>query len=271
MIRYRQEEMKVMVIKRHDYKPKWKFLRAYHEKPGGRKRYYGIEWEVDTYCDEVLCDIEQEEVARTILKTLEGWIAKYDGSLTENGIEFVSHPMTLSRFMEEIDKMKIAADELFDFGYAWDPPTAGLHIHVSRRSINDEHVYRMVRLIQSPNIWRSLITFSGRAEENINEWAAKYDDNAVIRRWFDSKYRCIAVWEKTLEFRLFAGTLDIETIKGYLIFTDALVRLVQRASESTLAKLSWNTKAFWQAITKHVVAEEREWFASRLKWMVINC
>lgn len=67
--------------------------------------------------------------------SVEFFYAKEDGSLN-NGIEFVSHPMTLSWMYENTTSITKFLDTLIDWGFTgFRTETAGLHIHVGGESI----------------------------------------------------------------------------------------------------------------------------------------
>ena len=113
-------------IHQHDYKPSPVFY-------GGIPRYFGIELEIDD-------GGHSDENARLLLEAVntnaEYIYIKTDSSLRD-GLEIVTHPMTLEFHLHCFDWAK-PMDTARQLGYrADDTETCGLHIHVNRNSLGN--------------------------------------------------------------------------------------------------------------------------------------
>ena len=214
-------------------------LHSYSYKPvpifrGSGPLYLGVEQEMEFESGR-----EAAEVLRYIRNLdTELLYVKHDGSLSMNGMEIVSHPMSPDYAINE---------------YPWGLQTAiaqnggvpdnnaGLHIHVSRSAFSKYHLWKFTYFhYANPQF---VAAIAGRTSE---QWAslgshparrritkpgavdiAVGDDSLAkqVRRKTGTHSRYTAVNlcnEHTAELRYFASTYDPEVLKGYFDYVKAL-------------------------------------------------
>lgn len=226
-----------------------KFIKNYSYKPspifyGEGKRFFGVELEIDDggYSQdnaETLLDIGNEDDEHIYIKS--------DGSLDE-GMEIVSHPMTLEYHKDycwsEIMKKAVSMDYR-----SHQTSTCGLHVHVNRNSLGstieeqEETIAKILYFIEAH--WNEMVKFSRRSESKINEWAARYGYEKEPKKILD-KAKCSGRYSavnllnyKTIEFRLFRGTLKHNTFIATLQLVDKICELACTRSEADIEAMSW--------------------------------
>ena len=227
-------------IKEYGYKPEPVFY-------GDNSRYFGVELEIDgagkdsDNAREIL-DIGNEDGEHIYIKS--------DGSL-DDGMEIVSHPMTLDYHKNycwaEIMKKAVS------IGYrSHQTSTCGLHIHVNRicfgksREEQDEVISRVLYFVE--HHWNELLKFSRRSEYTINRWAARYGYENSPKAIMDKakkgnfgRYAAVNLCNYcTIEFRLFRGTLKINTFIATLQLVNEICNAAISMSDEGLQKLSWS-------------------------------
>lgn len=228
----------------HDYN--YKPAPIFH---GKGNVFMGVELEVDSKDDNANVAGLVEELSELDPNENQFYF-KHDGSLN-NGIEIVTHPCTLSEHMRVMPWNKIVqkAKDMDFSSHA--VGTCGLHVHVGRTGLgkNQEHTIDNLIVI----FWkleRELFKFSRRQQNDVERWA-KFnhtieDDftplhlgNAKTTR---DRYKAINLQNQaTIEFRLFRGTLKLNTIKATLQLVDTMVRIAQDYSIAYIIhKLTWD-------------------------------
>lgn len=101
----------------------------------------------------------------------------------------------------------------------------GLHIHFDR-TLSEEHLINFTQVVYSfPDY---MLLLSRRTHQHLEQWASL--DNAGLRREdmlrdkFYNKQEAVSLHDKTVELRLFAGTLDPSPFYASLQFADALIQ-----------------------------------------------
>lgn len=233
-------------IHEYGYKPAPVF---FGRAPGSRARTYGLELEIDNGDD-------ADDCAGDILDAApDGEVyCKHDGSLND-GVEIVTHPCTLGYHMTRFPWADII-DAAREHGFkSHDTTTCGLHIHVGRDALPYDTPEKIMLLFDS--FWSQLVIFSRRRETQLNHWAAKPDadicgddaphvakDKAEKARG-RGRYQAVNLQNrKTIEFRLFRGTLKRSTILASIQLIDTLLSYCET---HTLAEIA---AAFWQDVVK---------------------
>lgn len=228
---------------------------AYNAKPplnflGSNNKnalFMGVEVEVDGGSDKGDCIYDLSKITKDVY-------CKHDGSL-EYGFEFVSHPSTL-----RYHKKNLKYDELIskceEYGFkSHDVNTTGLHVHVNRCFFGEKAGECALKLeILMERFWPEILNFSRRNEVKAERWAKRryYIDSEVYKRLNEhdirnyiadmsmDRYTAINTTNlNTIEFRIFKGTLNKETIFATLEFVDLLCRFVKSASFDTVKNISW--------------------------------
>ena len=190
-------------------------VRSYCYKPcpifyGGGPRYFGVELEIDE-------GGESNDAANVIQRIgnedHDHIYIKHDGSLDE-GLEIVTHPMTLAYHKEEMPWRNIIRKALELDYTSHQAGTCGLHVHVNRSSLGgneweqDRTIARILYLVET--FWHELLRFSRRTQQQMDKWAARYgrkdDPKDVLHTAKRSGDRYTAVNltpYDTIEFRMF--------------------------------------------------------------------
>lgn len=121
---------------------RWATLRAAHSEPP--LRFFGVELEVE----KKPC-VPPDLLQRTRDLLGDFVLVKHDGSLGDhgkNGFEIVSVPATLNYHKQGTWKQFFGS--LGDF-FMYNPPTAGLHVHMGTATVNDLTVAKMAFFVNS--------------------------------------------------------------------------------------------------------------------------
>lgn len=233
--------------------------------------YMGVELEVDGGYDED----EVVDHANEIFKITYG---KHDGSLGSHGIEFVSHPATIKYFMDHKDDWKAGMSYLQGESYtSHDAETCGLHVHVSSFPLMYETDNGIEKLLWfQDKYWDQLLNFSRRNSKQVEDWANRVpavpsaritDKSEIIASLRNAKkdaknkgrYQAINLQNKnTVEFRIFRGTLNINTFMATLQLVSNLCELACVKSFDEFKDLSWE-----DVVNYHEYAELKEYWESR--------
>ncbi|PWA05271.1 hypothetical protein DCC39_18235 [Pueribacillus theae] len=217
------------------------------------KDYYGVELEVDLGDDYN----NHEDVA----SSLEGWTSgelyfKEDGSLND-GFEIISQPCSFEHHMNNIN-WKGMLNDLRNEGYrSHDVGTCGIHVHISRKGFGqtfdeqDLNIMKLLFIVERH--WDKMVAFSRRTERQLDSWAKSYvadsgmSREVICERELLETAKCAGRYyainlnnRSTVEFRLFRGTLNINTFKATIQFVKALRDLVIDYSIEELQTMSWN-------------------------------
>ena len=182
------------------------------------KTFLGYEFEVVKKDD---CCRISDSTSREILKSLtdHGLLCKHDGSVYA---EFISLPLQPSDCIQHLQKTASILSNDFPYFDAWKGGKCGLHIHLNRKSVKSKK-----------NLFRFFLTYkevfqtlSGR----INTYYCSFGDYELERNFYNPSYarRYAALNFKnksTIEFRLWRGTLNPETLEMYIKVTATIGRL----------------------------------------------
>ena len=174
--------------------------------------------------------------------------SKSDGSLTEQGVEVVSHPFSWN-FWKQYGKNIYDAlfSALMSSGYySAESSEGGMHIHVSKSSVNRTQLHKLLWFIyECPSFikmiaqrssrwgsvsWSSLI--GGYANESFSKRRA-YVSKIAKRKYSPRAERYTAINMQpndTIEFRMFNGTLNIMTLSKSIEFIHSLLSYCSQTS-----------------------------------------
>ncbi len=208
-------------------------------------RKFGCEVEVEFDKNST---IKRHEHALKVMKTLgKDFIRiKHDGSLAgtsgsqgpglggEFGFEIVTGPCDLQTHRENWPRLVVA--ENYRKLRAWDTNTCGFHVHVDRSSLTTFQISRMVMFANHPNNKSFIQKIAGRSEEKYCKYFPKKASDVLHPENGDyNERRRVAINlqnEKTVEFRIFRGTINPKHIIRNLEFCDALCDFCHPASRS---------------------------------------
>ena len=230
-------------------------IHDYYYKPepifrGEGDRYFGLELEIDGAG-------ERDDYANKVLSTgnpdgVENIYCKHDGSL-DDGFEIVTHPMTLDYHMNEMPWAEVL-QKARKLGYlSHQACTCGLHIHVNRNCFGateeeqDECIARVLYFFEKH--WEELLKFSRRTHRQLERWAARYGYKEHPREVLENakkgnlgRYTSVNLTnEDTIEFRIFRGTLKLNTLIATLQLVNRICDVALFMSDEELKDMSWTT------------------------------
>ncbi len=232
-----------------------KGVHSYYFKPepvffGQGPRFFGVELEVDL-------GGEINKNAKRLLEVAnngeERLYIKHDGSLSD-GFELVSHPMSLDYHLHEMP-WKALLQLAKEMGYrSHQTSTCGLHVHVSREAFGetyaeqDRAVARVLYFVERH--WEELLKFSRRTPRQLERWAARYGYKDQPIEILDhakkgghaGRYSCINLENSaTVEFRIFRGTLKLNTLIATLQMVNRICDVAVFLSDDEVKAMSWTT------------------------------
>lgn len=218
-----------------------------------------VGWDI-TDIKDILLGVELEidggdspnETARELIDISEDIYIKHDGSLSSCGMEIVSHPCTLEYHMQELGWDKICAKARENGYKSHDTRRCGLHIHVGRWQLGEtvearkQAIARIVTLVDRH--WEFMKRFSRRKEEQIESWSRrpnlaldtkKYTEEALVEKALMTeergRYMTVNLTNrKTIEFRIFNGTLKLETLMATLQLVSNICKYAMRTNMATV-------------------------------------
>ena len=228
-------------------------IQNYYYKPspifyGEGNRFFGVELEIDGAGERDSAADQLMEIANG--NHLEHLYCKHDGSL-EDGFELVTHPMTLAYHMDEMPWARVLS-EAVQLGYtSHRATTCGLHIHVNRNAFGpterrqEDVIARILFFVE--NHWNELLRFSRRSQNQMEQWAARYgrkdDPKEVLKHAKGSslgRYTCVNLTNfNTIEFRMFRGTLKLNTFLATLQMVDRICDVAISLSDLQMQELTW--------------------------------
>ncbi len=235
-------------IEEYSFKPEPVFY-------GDGTRFFGVELEVDA-------GGKEEENARKIKEIAnrhgEHIYCKSDGSL-DDGFEIVTHPMSLGYHLNTMPWAGVL-QEAVCLGYrSHMTSTCGLHVHVNRdafgetRDDQEQVIERILFFVELH--WNELFAFSRRSMHNMNRWAARYGMEKTGKLILDKakkgsgRYAAVNLCPyHTIEFRLFRGTLKLNTLLATLQLVNRICDAAMNMTEDEIEAQSW--RDFVMAVTE---------------------
>lgn len=211
-------------------------INDYYYKPapifyGAGPRFFGVELEIDGAGE---CAGNAEKLLDIANAGDDLLYCKHDGSL-EEGFELVTHPMSLAFHTEEMPWEKIL-EKAKSMGYSsHQAGTCGLHVHVNRDAFGPVEGYQeavIARILYFfEKHWEELLKFSRRTQRQLDQWAARYGYKDHPRDILEhakkgghgGRYTCVNLTNRdTIEFRMFRGTLKLNTLIATLQLVDRI-------------------------------------------------
>ena len=189
-------------------------------------------------------------------------IFKRDGSVY-NGVEICTAPATLDIHKEVFKSFfenKETALQVRD--------NCGLHIHVERKNIKQTHLAKIMMFMNNEDNNSFIESLAGRAA---NSYCQREDHSweTLIRKTSGDKYTRVNLRpEHTIEFRLFASTMDIVQFSRCLEFVQAVVDYTRTGEHNCSIKDVPNKEPFMKYLDdKHQFYPElyKHLFPSKIK------
>lgn len=202
---------------------------------------------------------------------------EHDGSLSPNGVEIISQPASLLWYEANRDLYKRLRQTCLKYRYSsHDNERCGLHVHVDKQYFGKKRrdvelcVARLLFLFERH--WSNLTTFARRTDEQLH-WCKRYpgcssgvERSAIYRAkhmgGYGDRYCALNLTnEHTVEFRLWRGTLNVQTFMATIKFTARLCKLAKETPIAQLARMTWeellgddpDIKAYWATRANHDV------------------
>ena len=241
----------------YSYKPYPKFHHSALEESDNSLLFMGVELEIDS--DDADADaIECAEELHNIDYDEDFFYLKHDGSLNKPGIEIVTHPCTLVYHTNVFPWEKIVRAARGNYYSSHDVGTCGLHVHVNRDALGDNSDAQDLTIakivIMMDKLWDYLVKFSRRDYSQLG-WAKKMNASinetdteeeavekakTVAEGGRDKRYHALNLQNmNTIEFRLFRGTLKLNTIMATLQFVDGMCRYAMAHTVKECLATSW--------------------------------
>lgn len=229
----------------------YEFFMTDKEKAMGKEPlYFGFELEVDSNKD--VCRRNVAEGVNNIINKNQRLVTfENDGSLSDNGFEIISQPMTLAFLKENKNLLGEAFMFLMNNGYtSHDNGDCGLHIHFSRSYFKDNGEELGDKLVLLSEIFKSeLEAFCRRQKNGYAKFLSdnQYNNEMNMKKMSDVKkthkdrdrYQVFNFTNNnTIEFRLPKGTLRLETFIATIEFINNFVYFANK-KEANLLCLTW--------------------------------
>jgi hypothetical protein len=170
------------------------------------------------------------------------------------GFEIVTAPCSLAIHREKITEFfsnnpDIDTDDSIDIG---------LHIHISRKPLTQLTIGKMLVFINNPDNQDKIVAIAGRSS---NKWATISPKKITDIKKQTSRYEAINLQNNdTVEFRIFASTVDPKLILARLEFVHALTIWVK---DQSMLSLGWN-------IFISYVRENKALYPNLVEWLDNN-
>ena len=127
-----------------------------------------------------------------------------------------------------------------------------MHVHVNRTAFGEteeeqeEVIGRILYFFEKH--WEELLKFSRRSQKQLRRWADRYGLKEHPKQVLDiakgsqERYMCVNLTNyHTVEFRMFRGTLKLNTLIATLQLLDRICDVAINLSDDELKDLSWTT------------------------------
>ena len=215
-----------------------------------RGRWFGVELEVEIHESRV----GREEKAVQLHKVLnDEQIGKRaffenDGSLS-NGFEIITQPMSLpmhQRFWSWLNDRNLIKDLR-----SHNTSTCGLHVHVTKECMTSLQQAKVVTFVNDPSNMQLITAVARRYAEGYCKIKTKDLHNALATT---DRYEAVNVTpRRTIEFRIFKGSLKYESVVAAIEFCNALVEFAIADQGATASSLKIDN--FIEFINNQAAAE----------------
>ena len=254
------------VLPYHRYYPKVEF---FGNNKNNSVPFLGIELEADFGGES---DYNAEQLVRIFNKNKIFAYCSHDGSLND-GLEIITQPATMEYHNSIKHVYKEATDLLRKMGYcSHNSDTCGLHVHFNRDFFGEEDTRCLSRLLYIvEHFWPELVTFSRRPEIRMERYAKKispipitqYINRCNKTREHDYHYYSVNVANlNTIEFRMFKGTLNVDTILATLQLVNNIVVVAKNKKMAEIKNMKWEDflttkyqKMYWE---RHKIVPDGE-------------
>lgn len=255
------------VLPYHQFAPPLVFCGG---KDDGSNLFLGLEMEVDGGGES---NRNVKEIMQLVNpKDKQFLYCMHDGSL-DDGLEIITQPATLEYHTSFKGQYTRLFGYLLSKGYlAHDTSTCGIHIHFNRSFYKDnEELYISRLLYLVDKFWGEIVKFSRRNQRRIDRYTKKLDRpiSTYIHQSnksgnHDYHYYAINLANKnTIEFRMFKGSLNIETLMATLQFVNNCVLCAKTKSAEEIQSMTFedliigkSCRNYWEKHKNSINTEE---------------
>ena len=255
------------VLPYHQYYPHLEF---YGNNLNNTVPYLGIELEVDEGGER---DIIVRHIMNIINPENKFFIyCSHDGSLDE-GFEIITQPATLKYHISIKDKYETMFQYLLGKGYlSHDTTTCGIHVHFNRDFYKDNEELYITRLLYLVDkFWDDIVKFSRRNQRKLNRYSKKVDipikdyiNESNKKKNHDFHYYAVNLSnENTIEFRMFKGSLNINTFIATLQFVNNCIMCAKEKTGEEIQHMEFEDlitgracKNYWNTRKNRINTEE---------------
>jgi hypothetical protein len=174
--------------------------------------------------------------------TYKDWaLCKHDGSL-DCGFEVVTAPSELAEHKRRWPSILKALRHDMS---SWRRSSTGLHIHLSRSWFSALDLAKFVYFINAEENRRQIVTIAGRTSPQYGRLRKKKLDINIVNA--QGRYEAVNLGNpRTIEVRMFKGTLNTQHVLADVEFCHALAHYVKQAS---VVDCTW--PRFWLYVQSH--------------------
>lgn len=249
-------------ILNYGYKPNPIFYATSKEVRKKKNLYLGIELEVEHKYGRNSKGYDASQIVDKYGRSGKLFYVKSDGSLSD-GMEIVTHPCTME-YHVKVFPWKHITEYLLGNGYlSHKTTTCGLHMHINRAffdytgCIKVGLFFHMMR----PYI-KKISRRDGCGYANYCDMIGSDERDLLLSPYGDDRYEAVnfsANGRKTIELRMFRGTLKYETILGSIQFVDGAVKYLESVSLKYLYDMFASKKydILWESFLNYLSTEWR--------------
>lgn len=195
-----------------------------------RHRWFGVELEVEIHDHRADRLTKAQQIHEVINEGERGKRAFFenDGSLS-NGFEIVTQPMSLpmhQQFWNWLSNRELVKDLR-----SHNTSTCGLHVHVNKDNLDKLVQAKIVTFVNDPNNKDLIVAVARRYAEGYCKIKSKDLNNALATT---DRYEAVNVTgRRTMEFRIFKGSLKYESVMAAIEFVNALVSFAKDDTGTT--------------------------------------
>lgn len=239
------------VIKNYSYKPDPKFVNrngVVSKEEYGDTLFLGCEIEID--------DLDsREDAALAVMDAFDNVIyCKNDGSLGDDGVEFVTHPLESNYAVNSFD-WETFESIIDDYnGHGEDGyHSCGMHVHINRSYLGecDTREINEAKLIMIyDKFYNNLVKFSRRGIDDAHEWASNTNctfdglrsESEIIeeKKKHGGRGAVNLNPRYTVEFRLWNSSSEPSVIRATLDMTQAIVRWCKNTTLNNVLQVKWD-------------------------------
>jgi hypothetical protein len=231
----------------HDYTPPPPpIIGSYHGSKGehrpikdewsyAKHRWFGVELEVEIK-DHAIDANDKARMLNDLLNDGERGKRVFferDGSLN-NGFEIITQPMSLPAHRELWSWLRDrdACRHLLSHNTR----TCGLHVHVNKDNLTQLQIAKIVTFVNDPNNEQLIRSIARRYAEGYCKIKQKEFSSA---HQSNDRYEAVNITsQKTIEFRVFKGSLKYESVLAAIEFCNALVEFAASPITNDVTKLT---------------------------------